>query len=106
MEKIRVTRRKVAPRSAFALLALWQFTKPPILWVRSYLVPLAALAFIVCSHSPVSATERHFTFTYEVTTADKGELEVENWVTWHFHQGRGGEANTHEFDLRHEFEYG
>ena len=66
----------------------------------------ALLAFIVCSNSPVGATERHFTFTYEVTTADKGELELENWVTWQFHHGRDGAPNTHKFEFRHEFEYG
>jgi hypothetical protein len=52
------------------------------------------------------ASERLFAFTYEVTTADKGELELENWVTWQFHHGRNGEPNTHEFDFRHELEYG
>lgn len=70
------------------------------------MVPLAALTFIVCSSAPVYATERHFTFTYEVTTADKGELELENWVTWQFHRGRDGAPHTNEFDFRHEFEYG
>lgn len=68
--------------------------------------PLAALTFIVCSSSLVYATERHFTFTYEVTTADKGELELENWATWQFHRGRDGAPRTHEFDFRHELEYG
>jgi hypothetical protein len=77
-----------------------------ILRLRSCFAPLAALTFVVCPCSPVYATERHFTFTYEVTTADKGELELENWVTWQFHRGRDGAPNTHEFDFRHEFEYG
>jgi hypothetical protein len=94
-------------RSAFALLAFCgRFAGPTILRLRSCLAPLAALPFIVCSNSPVYATERRFTFTYEVTTADKGELELENWVTWQFYRGREGAPNTHEFDFRHEFEYG
>jgi hypothetical protein len=107
MEKTRVTRCGLAPRSAFALLASYRrFALEAILRLRSSFGLLATLTFIVCPSAPVSATERHFTFTYEVTTADKGELEMENWVTWLFHHGHEGEANTHEFDLRHEFEYG
>jgi hypothetical protein len=98
MELPRVTLPKLAPQSAFAWGA--------ILRLRSCFAPLAALTFIVCSSLPVYATERHFTFTYEVTTADKGELELENWVTWQFHRGRDGAPNTHAFDVRHEFEYG
>ena len=66
----------------------------------------AALAFIFCCTSHVRATERHFAFTYEVTTAEKGELELENWVTWQFHRGRDGEPASHQFDFRHELEYG
>ena len=74
--------------------------------LRSCLAPLAALTLIFCPASLVCGSERHFTFTYEVTTADKGELELENWVTWQFHRGRNGAPNTNEFDFRHEFEYG
>jgi hypothetical protein len=68
--------------------------------------PLAAVTLVFCSSAPAYATERHFTFTYEVTTAEEGELELENWVTWQFYRGRDGAPNTHEFDFRHEFEYG
>jgi hypothetical protein len=102
-----VTLAGVTPRSAFAVLTLCgRFTQAIISQLRSCFAPLAALTFIVCPSSPVYATERHFTFTYEVTTADKGELELENWVTWQFHRGRDGAPNSHEFDFRHEFEYG
>src|ERR1700682_5169081 len=72
---------------------------------RVVLAAVAALMFLCSGHS-VHATERSFTFTYEVTTADKGEVELENWVTWQFHRGREGAPNTHQFDFRHELEYG
>jgi hypothetical protein len=98
---------RVAPRSALAVLTLrGRFAQATISRLRPCFALLAALTFIICSWSPVYATERHFTFTYEVTTADKGELELENWVTWQFHRGRDGAPSTNEFDFRHEFEYG
>jgi hypothetical protein len=100
MEKLRATLCGLVPRSAQTIRS------GAILWLRSCCTPLAGLTFIVCSSSPVYATERHFTFTYEVTTADKGELEMENWVTWQLHRGRDDAPDTHEFDFRHEFEYG
>ncbi len=78
----------------------------PISLRRSLSASLATLLLFVVVSVPASATERHFTYTYEVTTAEKGELELENWVTWQFHRGRGGEPNTNEFAFRHEFEYG
>ena len=72
---------------------------------RVLLAGLLAFVFLCSAHS-LCASERLFAFTYEVTTADKGELELENWVTWQFHHGRNGEPNKHEFDFRHELEYG
>ena len=74
--------------------------------IRAFSVPFYALFSIVCSTHSLYATERHFTFTYEITTTAKGELELENWVTWQIHRGRNGEFNSNEFDFRHEFEYG
>lgn len=60
----------------------------------------------VCSTHSLCASERRFAFTYEVTTAEKGELELENWVTWQFRPGRDGGSNIHQFNFRHELEYG
>jgi hypothetical protein len=76
--------------------------------MEKFRVLLAGLvAFVLlCSGHFLCASERRFAFTYEVNTADKGELELENWVTWQFHHGRNGEPNRHEFDFRHELEYG
>ena len=93
----------------FALVSITfsgRFAQEAIVRLWSCCATLATIAFTVCSNPQASATERHFTFTYEVTTADKGELELENWVTWKFHRGRDGAPNTHEFDFRHELEYG
>jgi len=67
---------------------------------------LSGLALFVFFCVPAEATERHFTFTYEVFTADKGEVELENWMTWQSHHGRGSAPDTNEFDLRHELEVG
>jgi hypothetical protein len=107
MEIPRVTLARVGPRLAFAFPAFYRrFAQGAILRLRSCFAPLATTTFIVCSSPPVHATERHFTFSYEVTTADKGELELENWITWRFHRGRDGAPDTHEFDFRHELEYG
>ena len=74
--------------------------------LRVLLAGIVAVGFILCCALCVATTERHFAFTYEVTTAEKGELELENWVTWQFHRGRKGEPNTHQFNFRHELEYG
>jgi hypothetical protein len=82
------------------------FSTAPISLRRSFFASLATLLLLVVASDPASATERHFTYTYEVTTAENGELELENWITWQFHRGRDGEANTNNFDFRHEFEYG
>jgi hypothetical protein len=64
------------------------------------------LALFCCFSAPAGADQRHFTYTYEVFTASKGEVELENWVTWQFHHGRGGAPDTNQFDFRHEFEFG
>jgi hypothetical protein len=50
------------------------------------------------------AGERHFTNVYETTTASKGGIELENWVTWETRRGNGDNTNLWKF--RHEIEYG
>ncbi|MFZ4776320.1 MAG: hypothetical protein ACOYM3_13190 [Terrimicrobiaceae bacterium] len=50
------------------------------------------------------AGERRFTYVYEATTAAKGEIEIENWVTWKSQRESGGQGNT--YDFRHEIEFG
>ena len=62
---------------------------------------LAALAALTFS---ASAGERHFAFSYETTTAAKGEIELENWITWESRRGNGDNTNLWKF--RHEIEIG
>ena len=50
------------------------------------------------------AGERHFANVYETTTAAKGGIELENWVTWEARRGQGDNSNFWKF--RHEIEYG
>ena len=71
--------------------------------ISQLLIPVALAATILIS-TPVSAGERRFTYTYEATTAPKGTIELENWVTWKASRGSGGNAN--QFDFRHELEFG
>lgn len=52
----------------------------------------------------VSASDRRFTYLYEVTTPAKGELEIENWATWK--TTPEGDGRSNRFDFRHEIEYG
>jgi len=49
----------------------------------------------------ISEASRRFTYVYEASTAHKGEVEVENWVTW-----KSGPADKNGFDFRHELEFG
>jgi len=47
---------------------------------------------------------RSFTYVYEATTAPKGSLEYEQWVTWK--TDKQSDADFERFDFRHEIEYG
>ena len=51
-----------------------------------------------------SADERHFAFTYQTTTAAKGDVEFENWITWETR--RGNDDNTNLWKFRQEIEFG
>ena len=66
-----------------------------------FLVLAAALATAL----PASAGERRFSYTYETTTAAKGGVELENWVTWKHSNHRSAE-DTDVFEFRHELEFG
>lgn len=65
------------------------------------------LIFLLATFSLVSsvgATERRFTYVYEASTADRGEVEIENWVTWKTHPSDN--AQFSQVDFRHELEFG
>jgi len=59
-----------------------------------------ATAFLT-TFCEVSEAGRRFTYVYEAKVAKKGEIEIENWVTW-----KSGPNNENGFDFRHELEYG
>jgi hypothetical protein len=50
------------------------------------------------------AGDRRFSYVYEATTSAKGEIEIENFVTWK--TKRSGHEPANQFDFRHEIEYG
>lgn len=59
-----------------------------------------ATAFLT-TFCEVAEAGRRFTYVYEAKVAEKGEIEVENWVTW-----KSGPGDKNGFDFRHELEYG
>jgi len=65
---------------------------------------LLAVAILGAAFS-ASAAERRFAFTYEATTAPKGTVELENWVTWR-HTDAGSGDDSEVFRFRHELEFG
>lgn len=69
--------------------------------IRTFSTLTAILGSILIPLPNADAGERRFTYVYEATTAAKGEIELENWVTWKS-QRSGGDT----FDFRHEIEYG
>ena len=69
-----------------------------------YVAALALTSLLLSSAVPAMAGQRKFAFSYETTTAAKGAVEIENWVTWK--QTRNAEGKSDRFDFRHELEFG
>lgn len=63
----------------------------------------AAVAALAILPTTTRATERSFTFTYEVTTNPKGSIEYEQWATW---EATRGAERINEFKFREELEFG
>jgi len=59
------------------------------------------VTFFFTAFCEVAEAGRRFTYVYEATTAHRGEVEVENWVTW-----KSGPSDKNSFDFRHELEFG
>jgi hypothetical protein len=57
--------------------------------------------FLLTVFCDISEAGRRFTYVYDAKVAEKGEIEVENWVTW-----KSGPDGQSGFDFRHELEYG
>lgn len=66
----------------------------------SKITAAVATAFL-STFCEVSEAGRRFTYVYEAKVAEKGEIEVENWVTW-----KSGPDGENGFDFRHELEFG
>lgn len=63
---------------------------------------LLALPLAATLVGPASASERHFTYTYESNVLNPGDVEIEPWTTW-----RAGRKDYYSrFDQRLEFEFG
>ncbi len=73
---------------------------------RPSTLAFTAIASLLLSMTPgtAHADNRPFTYTYEATTAPKGSIEYEQWVTWRARRGAPGDMNR--FDFRHELEFG
>ena len=67
---------------------------------HSKLTAIVATSFLTI-FCELSEAGRRFTYVYEAKVAEKGEVEVENWVTW-----KSGPDDANGFDFRHELEYG
>ena len=50
------------------------------------------------------AGARHFTYVYEATIEEPGEVELENWITWQMR--KPADHGFQEIDFRHEIEFG
>lgn len=62
------------------------------------------LSIWLCAVSVSAQAARHFTFTYEATVADPGEIEYAQWVTWKHRSDE--DPGLDRFEFRHEFELG
>lgn len=67
---------------------------------RSIIITSIATTFLT-TFCEVAEAGRRFTYIYEAKVAEKGEIEVENWVTW-----KSGPNDKNGFDFRHELEFG
>ena len=71
--------------------------------IKPILTSCAAVALLFGA-ADSQAGDRRFVYTYEATTAPKGTLEFEQWITWKANRETGG--NSNQFDFRHELEWG
>jgi hypothetical protein len=72
--------------------------------MKSKLHILLAIIGVTCLSGPASATARRFGYTNLSTTAPKGSLELETFVTWKHRNDPG--KDLERFDFRYELEYG
>ena len=70
------------------------------IWKSPFLVLFVSTLQLTSSF----ADQRHFTFVYEATVEEPGELELENWATGQLR--KGSDHGFSEGDFRHEIEFG
>lgn len=70
------------------------------------LLAAASITALILSSIAAQANQRKFAYTYEATTAPKGSIEFENWVTWRYRDAKSGSSRVDRFDFRHELEFG
>jgi hypothetical protein len=71
---------------------------------RSVFDPDRFLCALRCFHHQCPADARRFTYIYEATTEEPGEVEMENWITWG--TSPRDERRFNAVDFRHEIEFG
>ena len=64
----------------------------------------AGLVSVMFGSGVAHGDPRKFTFVYQSTTASKGEVEYEQWVTWK--TDKGSDSGFDQIDIRHEIEFG
>ena len=70
------------------------------IWKSPFLVLCMSILPAVSSF----ADPRHFTYVYEATIEEPGEVELENWITWQTR--KPADHSFQEIDFRHEIEFG
>ena len=50
--------------------------------IAVFLIPIVFCALYAASITSARADARRFTYIYEATTEEPGEVESENWITW------------------------
>jgi hypothetical protein len=71
---------------------------------RTWRVLLSIFCLLIFPAISSFADPRHFTYVYEATIEEPGEVELENWITWQTR--KPADHGFQEIDFRHEIEFG
>src|SRR5450432_658363 len=72
--------------------------------ISVFLIAIVFCALYAASITSARADARRFTYIYEATTEEPGEVESENWITWA--TSPRDERRFNAVDFRHEIEFG
>ncbi len=67
-----------------------------------WMIAMAGGVLLALAAGPAGASERHFTYTYDSSTLNAGDIELEPWTTYRV----GRERHFERLDLRLELELG